>query len=84
MVGLVLVVRTASDPIALAGAVKAALHDVDANVPLPLVGTMDEILARIDRRAAAVHVSGRRVRRRCVVAGSDRTVRPDFLQRNPA
>jgi putative ABC transport system permease protein len=43
---LVLAVRTAGDPFAIAEPVKAALRDVDPNVPVVRVNSVDEIVAR--------------------------------------
>ena len=42
----VLVARTAANPEGLADAVKAALRDVDPNVPLSRVSTVDTVIAR--------------------------------------
>jgi putative ABC transport system permease protein len=42
---VVLAVRTAADPISLAAPITSALREVDPNVPLMRVRTMDEILA---------------------------------------
>lgn len=44
MSGGTLVVRTGGDPLALASAIKAATSEVDPNVPLAAVRTMDEVV----------------------------------------
>ncbi len=42
---MILVVRSTSDPAALAGSVRARVHAVDSDVPVSAVQTMDEVLA---------------------------------------
>ena len=42
----VLAVGTASDPMTLAQSTRRVLRDVDSNVPLPLVRTMEDVVAR--------------------------------------
>jgi predicted permease len=44
-----LIVRTAGDPAALAGAVRREIHDADAEMPITEVRTMDEVLAESAR-----------------------------------
>ena len=42
---LTLVVRTVGDPVAVAAAIRAAIHSLDRNVPISEVQTMEEVVA---------------------------------------
>jgi putative ABC transport system permease protein len=42
---LTLVVRTGLDPVALAPAIRGAIHSLDANIPLSEIQTMDHVVA---------------------------------------
>ena len=55
----VLVARTAANPEGLADAVKAALRDVDPNVPLSRVSTVDDRDRSFNGPASALHAAAR-------------------------
>ena len=69
---------------AVASAVKAAVAQIDPDLPIGDVKTMEQIIERVDRRAALPIVPDRELRGAGAAAGRRRRLRPDQLHRHAA